>query len=241
MCKRSKSSARRLWKLLRLVRLRFLASKPGAHLTLIGHAAERLQQGRSEPSAEVAENLLVDQGRRAWIGRKFSPLVILFLPFHRARTFRFWLRFKDRKAVEEHALAVTQVLASSMKYPLEGSDCTCAISGVNSEYDALWSEQPAIQSEIRGSVVPDADIMVSAGLCPASSLQRRRLGYMYCLRGRAFRGSQSHRQPATGEVHSGVHLFAQAGIRHSAFRGIRAQRSSASRCVALFRRSIRRF
>jgi hypothetical protein len=31
--------------------------------------------------------------------REFNPLVVLFQPFHRARTFRFWLPFKDWKAV----------------------------------------------------------------------------------------------------------------------------------------------
>lgn len=29
--------------------------------------------------------------------REFNPLVVLFRPFHRARTFRFWLPFKDWK------------------------------------------------------------------------------------------------------------------------------------------------
>ena len=29
--------------------------------------------------------------------REFNPLVVLFRPFRRARTFRFWLPFKDWK------------------------------------------------------------------------------------------------------------------------------------------------
>jgi hypothetical protein len=36
--------------------------------------------------------------------REFNPLVVLFRPFRRARVFRFWSAFKERKRGDEQAV-----------------------------------------------------------------------------------------------------------------------------------------